>query len=152
MLVLQPERQAQETELHGYVAPVMLFLSTFLWQDGAESQGRLTRAVVDLQFAKTIARLGFPQEFKVSSSRIKQHLHVLMLSEWTLTVFPDAQEFKVQNIVGSCDVKFPIRLEGLSYTHRLFCSVCSPCSSCYIFVILVQSESNMLLRLTACFM
>ncbi|KAK9829460.1 hypothetical protein WJX72_006000 [[Myrmecia] bisecta] len=32
------------------------------------------------------------------------------------------QEFKVQNIVGSCDVKFPIRLEGLAYTHGMFCS------------------------------
>jgi len=26
-------------------------------------------------------------------------------------------EFKVQNMVGSCDVKFPIRLEGLAYEH-----------------------------------
>eukprot|EP00122_Pirum_gemmata_P015754 Pgem_evm1s14733 len=26
-------------------------------------------------------------------------------------------EFKIQNIVGSCDVKFPIRLEGLSLAH-----------------------------------
>lgn len=29
-------------------------------------------------------------------------------------------EFKIQNIVGSCDVKFPIRLEGLSYSHGNF--------------------------------
>ena len=34
-----------------------------------------------------------------------------------------AQEFKVQNMVGSCDVKFPIRLEGLASTHTMFCSV-----------------------------
>ena len=34
-----------------------------------------------------------------------------------------AQEFKVQNMVGSCDVKFPIRLEGLAYSHGYFCSV-----------------------------
>ena len=26
-------------------------------------------------------------------------------------------DFKTQNIVGSCDVKFPIRLEGLVYSH-----------------------------------
>ncbi|GMH36985.1 hypothetical protein BSKO_04858 [Bryopsis sp. KO-2023] len=32
------------------------------------------------------------------------------------------QDFKVQNIVGSCDVKFPIRLEGLHYKHGLFSS------------------------------
>jgi transcription initiation factor TFIID TATA-box-binding protein len=32
------------------------------------------------------------------------------------------QEFKIQNIVGSCDVKFPIRLEGLSFSHMQFSS------------------------------
>ena len=31
-------------------------------------------------------------------------------------------EFKIQNIVGSCDVKFPIRLEGLHSSHSKFCS------------------------------
>jgi len=33
------------------------------------------------------------------------------------------QEFKIQNIVGSCDVKFPIRLEGLAYSHGYFATV-----------------------------
>lgn len=33
------------------------------------------------------------------------------------------QDFKIQNIVGSCDVKFPIRLEGLAYSHSAFSSV-----------------------------
>ncbi|KAJ4789979.1 TATA-box-binding protein [Rhynchospora pubera] len=32
------------------------------------------------------------------------------------------KDFKVQNIVGSCDVKFPIRLEGLAYSHSAFSS------------------------------
>lgn len=32
------------------------------------------------------------------------------------------KEFKVQNMVGSCDAKFPIRLEGLAATHSHFCS------------------------------
>ncbi|MBN3270604.1 TBPL2 protein, partial [Polyodon spathula] len=27
-------------------------------------------------------------------------------------------DFKIQNMVGSCDVKFPIRLEGLVLTHQ----------------------------------
>src|ERR1700758_1818261 len=31
-------------------------------------------------------------------------------------------DFKIQNIVGSCDVKFPIRLEGLAYSHGAFSS------------------------------
>lgn len=29
-------------------------------------------------------------------------------------------DFKIQNMVGSCDVKFPIRLEGLVLTHGQF--------------------------------
>lgn len=32
------------------------------------------------------------------------------------------KEFKIQNMVGSCDVRFPIRLEGLGSTHGVFCS------------------------------
>lgn len=31
-------------------------------------------------------------------------------------------DFKIQNIVGSCDVKFPIRLEGLAFGHGTFSS------------------------------
>lgn len=31
-------------------------------------------------------------------------------------------EFKIQNMVGSCDVKFPIRLEGLAFSHGHFSS------------------------------
>jgi len=31
-------------------------------------------------------------------------------------------DFKIQNIVGSCDIKFPIRLEGLASHHHLFSS------------------------------
>lgn len=29
-------------------------------------------------------------------------------------------DFKIQNMVGSCDVRFPIRLEGLVLTHQQF--------------------------------
>eukprot|EP00002_Diphylleia_rotans_P003407 TRINITY_DN1231_c0_g1_i10.p1 TRINITY_DN1231_c0_g1~~TRINITY_DN1231_c0_g1_i10.p1 ORF type:complete len:345 (-),score=80.88 TRINITY_DN1231_c0_g1_i10:469-1503(-) len=31
-------------------------------------------------------------------------------------------DFKIQNIVGSCDVNFPIRLEGLAHMHHSHCS------------------------------
>jgi len=31
-------------------------------------------------------------------------------------------DFKVQNIVGTADLGFPIRLEGLLYSHSAFCS------------------------------
>ncbi|KAK1583196.1 hypothetical protein Q3G72_021748 [Acer saccharum] len=41
-----------------------------------------------IQYARIIQKLGFPARFK---------------------------DFKIKNIVGSCDVKFPIRLEGLAY-------------------------------------
>uniref|UniRef100_A0A453GZQ0 TATA-box-binding protein n=1 Tax=Aegilops tauschii subsp. strangulata TaxID=200361 RepID=A0A453GZQ0_AEGTS len=34
----------------------------------------------------------------------------------------NSRDFKIQNIVGSCDVKFPIRLEGLAYSHGAFSS------------------------------
>ncbi|KAL9319984.1 hypothetical protein ACSQ67_011823 [Phaseolus vulgaris] len=50
---------------------------------------------IDLQYARIIQKLGFPAKFK---------------------------DFKIQNIVGSCDVKFPIRLEGLAYSHGAFSS------------------------------
>jgi TATA-box binding protein (TBP) (component of TFIID and TFIIIB) len=33
------------------------------------------------------------------------------------------QDFKIQNIVGSCDVKFPIRLEGLALASGMFANV-----------------------------
>ena len=31
-------------------------------------------------------------------------------------------DFKIQNIVGSCDIRFPIRLEGLASKHHMFSS------------------------------
>lgn len=47
------------------------------------------------KFARIIQKLGFAAEFKA---------------------------FTVQNIVGSADVKFPIRLESLAYAHGMFSS------------------------------
>jgi transcription initiation factor TFIID TATA-box-binding protein len=40
-------------------------------------------------------------------------------------------DFKIQNIVGSCDVKFPIRLEGLAYAHSHYSSV--TVALCYLY-------------------
>ena len=31
-------------------------------------------------------------------------------------------DFKIQNIVASCDIRFPIRLESLAHAHSQFCS------------------------------
>ena len=47
------------------------------------------------QYAKIVNKLGFPAQFK---------------------------DFKIQNMVGSADVRFPVRLEGLAYAHGYFCS------------------------------
>ena len=48
-----------------------------------------------------------------------------LLISWVLDTIAcgDNQDFKIQNIVASCDVKFPIRLEGLAYSHGAFSSV-----------------------------
>ncbi|GJM96091.1 hypothetical protein PR202_ga12900 [Eleusine coracana subsp. coracana] len=54
-----------------------------------------SNALYYFQYARIIQKLGFPAKFK---------------------------DFKIQNIVGSCDVKFPIRLEGLAYSHGAFSS------------------------------
>ena len=48
------------------------------------------------QYCRIIQRLGFEAEFR---------------------------EFTIQNVVASCDVKFPIRLEGLQYSHAYFATV-----------------------------
>ncbi|MBA0742440.1 hypothetical protein Gogos_015497, partial [Gossypium gossypioides] len=55
----------------------------------------LTENFFYFQYARIIQKLGFHAKFK---------------------------DFKIQNIVGSCDVKFPIRLEGLAYSHGAFSS------------------------------
>lgn len=52
--------------------------------------------IIRVQYARILQKLGFEVTFK---------------------------EFKIQNMVGSCDVKFPIRLEGLASTHSIFSSV-----------------------------
>jgi hypothetical protein len=45
------------------------------------------------KYARVVQKLGFPARFL---------------------------DFKIQNMVGSCDVRFPIRLEALVLTHRQF--------------------------------
>jgi transcription initiation factor TFIID TATA-box-binding protein len=51
-------------------------------------------------------------------------------------------DFKIQNIVGSCDVKFPIRLEGLAYSHGMFSSVLFPPSLAIFERLLIVSSMN----------
>lgn len=56
--------------------------------------------------------------------------------------FPQAKflDFKIQNMVGSCDVKFPIRLEGLVLTHGQFSRYRN--TACFIVAVCVHSQTN----------
>lgn len=71
----------------------LIFASGKMVCTGARSEEDSKKAA--RQYAKIINKLGFNVKFT---------------------------EFKVQNIVGSCDVKFPIRLEGLANSHSRFCN------------------------------
>lgn len=50
-------------------------------------------------------------------------------------------EFKIQNMVGSCDVKFPIRLEGLAFSHGHFSSY-EPEVGFYYYYFVSKSNTN----------
>jgi len=71
----------------------LIFASGKMVVTGAKSEDDSKLAA--RKYARIIQKLGFDAQFK---------------------------DFKVQNIVGSCDVKFPIRLEGLAYSHGNFSS------------------------------
>lgn len=69
----------------------LIFASGKMVCTGAKSEEDARTAA--RKYAKIIQKLGFSATFR---------------------------EFKIQNIVGSCDVKFPIRLEGMAMSHRAF--------------------------------
>ncbi|XP_002160884.2 uncharacterized protein LOC100209233 isoform X1 [Hydra vulgaris] len=71
----------------------LIFSSGKMVCTGAKSEEQSRLAA--RKYARVIQKLGFPAKFV---------------------------DFKIQNIVGSCDVKFPIRLEGLVLAHSQFCS------------------------------
>jgi len=71
----------------------LIFSSGKMVCTGAKSEEESRLAA--RKYARIIQKLGFPTRFK---------------------------DFKIQNMVGSCDVKFPIRLEGLVLTHSQFSS------------------------------
>ena len=51
-----------------------------------------------------------------------RHTHGVLQTYYDVYLQARFKEFKVQNMVGSCDVKFPIRLEGLVVKHGQFSS------------------------------
>ncbi|WVZ59056.1 hypothetical protein U9M48_009260 [Paspalum notatum var. saurae] len=69
----------------------LVFASGKMVCTGAKSEEHSKLAA--RKYARIIQKLGYPAKFK---------------------------DFKIQNMVGSCDVKFPIRLEGLAYSHGAF--------------------------------
>lgn len=72
----------------------LIFSSGKIVVTGAKSEKESSRA--SRKYAKIVHKLGYDKaKFK---------------------------EFTVQNIVASCDVHFPVRLEGLAYAHNQFCS------------------------------
>ena len=62
------------------------------------------------KYARIVQKLGFPTKFK--DFKIQNMVSLLLTS--------GNSNFSFQ--VGSCDVKFPIRLEGLVLTHSQFSS------------------------------
>ncbi|PVH31822.1 hypothetical protein PAHAL_9G242400 [Panicum hallii] len=72
----------------------LVFASGKMVCTGAKSEEHSKLAA--RKYARIIQKLGYPAKFK---------------------------DFKIQNMVGSCDVKFPIRLEGLAYSHGAFSNI-----------------------------
>jgi len=78
-----------------------------------------------LQYARIVQKLGFPARFKVMIVPfwfVRKGIDSL-ISHLDSIGSGAMQDFKIQNMVGSCDVKFPIRLEGLAMASGLFANV-----------------------------
>lgn len=71
----------------------LIFASGKMVVTGAKSEQ--DSKLASRKYARIIQKIGFDSKFK---------------------------DFKIQNIVASCDVKFPIRLEGLAFAHGTFSS------------------------------
>ncbi|KAL1822633.1 hypothetical protein ACET3Z_009411 [Daucus carota] len=71
----------------------LIFSSGKLVITGAKSEEKARLAA--RKFARVVEKIGYPVRFR---------------------------EFKIQNMVGSCDLGFPIRLEGISIHHAAFSS------------------------------
>uniref|UniRef100_A0A8B9PFB4 TATA-box binding protein like 2 n=1 Tax=Apteryx owenii TaxID=8824 RepID=A0A8B9PFB4_APTOW len=71
----------------------LIFSSGKMVCTGAKSEEQSRLAA--RKYARVVQKLGFPAKFL---------------------------DFKIQNMVGSCDVRFPIQLEGLVLTHQQFSS------------------------------
>lgn len=77
--------------IHEPKTTALIFHSGKMVVTGAKSEADARTSAK--KYARIVQKLGFKVNFK---------------------------DFKIQNIVGSCDVKFPIRLEGISLSHSHF--------------------------------
>jgi|TARA_B100001758_G_scaffold232381_1_gene229667 transcription initiation factor TFIID TATA-box-binding protein len=101
----------------------LIFSSGKMVCTGAKTEALAREAA--RKYAKVISKLGFPAQFKVRmvAQRTRCMDAVFYQPDAVLNLcFPAlrSQDFKIQNMVGSCDVKFPIRLEGLAWSHGHF--------------------------------
>lgn len=64
------------------------------------------------KYARIVQKLGFAVSLARMLERFSFHNDCVLQAKFL--------DFKIQNMVGSCDVKFPIRLEGLVLTHSQF--------------------------------
>ncbi|MBN3282640.1 TBP protein, partial [Polyodon spathula] len=94
----------------------LIFSSGKMVCTGAKSEEQSRLAA--RKYARVVQKLGFPAKFL---------------------------DFKIQNMVGSCDVKFPIRLEGLVLTHQQF----SRYKHYFIFLELTSRENDWKISFTA---
>jgi transcription initiation factor TFIID TATA-box-binding protein len=95
----------------------LVFSSGKMVCTGAKSE-ELSRLAAR-KYARIIQKLGFPV-----SHLCVCVVYVQWWSECVCVYVTQARfmEFKIQNMVGSCDVKFPIRLEGLVINQPQFSS------------------------------
>ena len=61
----------------------------------------------------------YQNQNKMLGSEVSDNMHIIQ----KLGFPAKFTDFKIQNIVGSCDIKFPIRLEGLAFAHGHYSSV-----------------------------
>lgn len=90
------------------------------------------------KYARIIQKLGFPVNTSLQ-------LESSVLVAVTFNMQARFMEFKIQNMVGSCDVKFPIRLEGLVINQPQFSRLASwphTCTQSYtLFLTPATSQS-----------
>ncbi|KAF0929742.1 hypothetical protein E2562_024434 [Oryza meyeriana var. granulata] len=98
----------------------LIFASGKMVCTGAKSEDHSKLAA--RKYARIVQKIGFPANFKVMPCTHTNLFRIFVLVFVSSTHWIMVQEFKIQNIVGSCDVKFPIRLEGLAYSHGAFSS------------------------------